>query len=285
MIAVLHVPDCPHLDAFVSRLRSVTSSPIAVQVVTTEAEAVDLGMAGSPTLLVDGQDPFRTSQAPEYGLSCRLYRDEHNHPVAVPSLEQFQVALGNDHAEVLSAWRRRAIPLEPALRSLHQTVLKAFATGSSMPQDAHGLRELHSLDALRLGSDGQIAVAYPFSATPTRHRVRIGAAEVYAMCAIDALGIGPMLGTETVISSVDVTTGRPITVSGPDWSPADAVVFVGATGSGPSADCCCDFLNFFESHDSATAWMTAHPDVPGQILDQSAAQALATRLFGHLLAS
>jgi hypothetical protein len=35
------------------------------------------------------------------------------------------------------------------------------------------LTALH-VDAIRLDPDGQIAVAYPFSATPTRHRVRIG---------------------------------------------------------------------------------------------------------------
>jgi hypothetical protein len=56
------------------------------------------------------------------------------------------------------------------------------------------LTALHDIDAIRLAPDGQIAVSYPFSATPTRHRVRIGApgnnvVDVDAMCAIDALGI------------------------------------------------------------------------------------------------
>ncbi|MGH7342237.1 MAG: organomercurial lyase [Candidatus Rokuibacteriota bacterium] len=41
---------------------------------------------------------------------------------------------------------------------------------------------------------GAIVVAYPFSGRPTAHRVHIGNDEVYAMCAIDALGIAPMLG-------------------------------------------------------------------------------------------
>jgi hypothetical protein len=33
--------------------------------------------------------------------------------------------------------------------------------------------------------------------------------EVYAMCAIDALGMSAMLGENTRIDSVDVTTGHP----------------------------------------------------------------------------
>jgi hypothetical protein len=57
------------------------------------------------------------------------------------------------------------------------------------------LTALHDIDAIRLDPDGQIAVAYPFSATPTRHRVRIGGhVDVYAMCAIDSLGVAAMLG-------------------------------------------------------------------------------------------
>jgi hypothetical protein len=63
------------------------------------------------------------------------------------------------------------------------------------------------------------------------------------------------------------------------------VVFVGAdSGGGLSADCCCDYLNFFTDRPSAEAWVAAHPDLPGQIVDQGDAESLAVRLFGHLLA-
>jgi hypothetical protein len=114
------------------------------------------------------------------------------------------------------------------------------------------------------------------------------------MCAIDALGVPAMLGTTVRMESVDVTSGAPITVTLPPpggqpgsearWDPAGAVVFVGATGgSGPSADCCCDYLNFFTDHVAATAWTEAHPNVPGQILDQVDAVQLGIDLFGPLL--
>ncbi len=92
-----------------------------------------------------------------------------------------------------------------------------------------------------------------------------------------------------MIESVDVTTGRParvVTRQGVrTWEPGSAVVFVGAdAGGGPSADCCCDYLNFFADRDTAEAWVGAHPDVPGEVLDQPAAEELAVRLFGDLLA-
>ena len=114
----------------------------------------------------------------------------------------------------------------------------------------------------------------------------------YAMCAIDALGISAMLHQDVTISSYDVSTGQPITVTvfagqPPGhalWDPLEAVAFVGVSpGGGPSADCCCDHLNFFADSTSAGEWMTAHPHIPGQILTQIEAEALGIRLFATLL--
>ena len=50
-------------------------------------------MTGSPTLLVNGVDPFATSDHCDCGLSCRLYRNEHDQFVATPSLTQLRTAL------------------------------------------------------------------------------------------------------------------------------------------------------------------------------------------------
>lgn len=291
-------------------------------------------MAGSPTLLIDGVDPFATPQDSDCdcGVSCRLYRDHQGQIVAAPSVEQLRevittaanaaTAATAESGEVLSAWRARTLPLDPAERAVHQLTLRAFAiTGRQPTPDdldavaadsgrsaAEVLKALHDLDAIRLAPDGRIAVAYPFSATATWHRVRIArrssedglgahldegsdggvGVDVFAMCAIDALGISDMVGRDTRIESVDVTTGQPVTVTmrggRSRWDPAGAVVFMGAdTGGGPSADCCCDYLNFFTDPDSARAWTSAHPHVPGQILNQGEAEELAIRLFGHVL--
>jgi hypothetical protein len=65
------------------------------------------------------------------------------------------------------------------------------------------------------------------------------------------------------------------------WEPTGAVVFIGAAaGGGPSADCCCDYLNFFTDLATAQAWTAGHPHLSGQILDQAEAEDLAARLFG-----
>lgn len=98
-----------------------------------------------------------------------------------------------------------------------------------------------------------------------------------------------MLGEDTLHRFLRRHGGPTVTgtMTGDDatWEPAGTVVFIGAeAGGGPSADCCCDYLNFFNDIASARAWTAAHPHVPGQVLTQAEAAALGTRLFRPLLA-
>lgn len=74
LIAVLSVPDCPNVPLLVERLQEVLpgrTQPVEVFVVRDEAQASAWGMCGSPTLLVDGVDPFAVDGA-QPSLSCRL---------------------------------------------------------------------------------------------------------------------------------------------------------------------------------------------------------------------
>jgi hypothetical protein len=312
-LEVLHVPDCPNLAPMLERLHEVTDLRLTTREISTTEDAVAHGMAGSPTLLVNGADPYATGAPAQYGLSCRIYRDERGRMVPVPSSGQLRDAVAGEQmgepdqvrsGEILSAWRTRAIPLDPDEAAVHKAILGGFAATGAPPtaedlravisdggrSTADVLSALHQTDAIRLAPDEQIAVAYPFSAQPTRHRVRVAdRTDVYAMCAIDALGISPMLRVDTLISSDDETNGRPITVATTDgrtrWTPPSAVAVSGAdAGGGPSADWCCSYLNFFADADAANAWLTSHPHVPGQVLTQREAEQLAVRLFADLLA-
>jgi hypothetical protein len=63
------------------------------------------------------------------------------------------------------------------------------------------LAGLDNDDLIRI-RDGQIDIAYPFSASPTPFVVRLpGGKERYACCAMDALGIAPMVGQRVEIRS------------------------------------------------------------------------------------
>jgi Alkylmercury lyase len=195
----------------------------------------------------------------------------------------------------------------PAARAVHKAILRSFATTGRAPdratlaEVAPGgrepevlLRELHDRDVVRFDEQGRIHAAYPFSAVPTAHRVTIAdGPTVFAMCAIDALGIADMLGKDVTITSTDPATGEPIglTVHGGQatWEPETAVVFVGAviptapTGDGAAVDRCCQVMNFFVSTDSAQAWIAAHSGVSGVALTQSQAFRLGIDIFAPLL--
>jgi len=78
---VLVVPDCPHRAAAIGLVRGLLDElrlpgiPVRVGVIDTPAEARRRGFAGSPTILIDGVDPFgRPGQAA--ALACRIYRGE-----------------------------------------------------------------------------------------------------------------------------------------------------------------------------------------------------------------
>jgi hypothetical protein len=64
---------------------------IALQRIGSSAEAHEFRFRGSPTILVDGVDPF-DSEETGYGLMCRAYRTE-NGTDGAPSALQLRDAL------------------------------------------------------------------------------------------------------------------------------------------------------------------------------------------------
>lgn len=64
--------------------------PILERVETSEA-AERLRFVGSPTVLIDGRDPFAT-EATEFGLSCRIYQTATG-PAGSPTVEELSNAL------------------------------------------------------------------------------------------------------------------------------------------------------------------------------------------------
>ncbi len=92
-LEVLHVPDCPNLTPMLQRLAAASDLPVTTRQIETEADAAEFGMAGSPTLLIDGADPFASGDTCGCGVSCRLYRDRDGQIVPAPSVEQLRAAI------------------------------------------------------------------------------------------------------------------------------------------------------------------------------------------------
>ena len=94
-LTVLVVPDCPHASLLDQRLAAaLTDQPdvtVTRRTVTDLDQAEQWGMRGSPTLLVDGTDPFAAGQWPS--LSCRLYRGPDGQADGAPSVEALRDAI------------------------------------------------------------------------------------------------------------------------------------------------------------------------------------------------
>jgi hypothetical protein len=171
---------------------------------------------------------------------------------------------------------------------------------------------------------GAITAAYPFSGVPKPHAVTLltdpqGSAgrHLYAMCALDALGMPLMLHRPALVTSVDALTGAAVRVriwqdeeedpardagdaggaeSGVPgwraaWDPATAVVL--ARPERPTVEtldtrdiasaCRCPVTNFFTAPAQALRWAEQH-GAPGDVL-LGPVEALqrAERRFGGLL--
>ena len=92
-VTLLYTPDCPNWRTVAALLDELTAE-LALDVDHREidglAAAERHGFAGSPTVLIDGHDPFPSEAVPS--LSCRLY------PAAtglerVPPAEELRTAL------------------------------------------------------------------------------------------------------------------------------------------------------------------------------------------------
>ena len=78
-IEVLYIADCPNVETARAHVAEaiaragVADAAVRERVVTSPEEASRHGMSGSPTILIDGRDPFASSSVVP-SLACRLYR-------------------------------------------------------------------------------------------------------------------------------------------------------------------------------------------------------------------
>jgi hypothetical protein len=97
-LEILQIPDCPGVALLEQRIAAALAGDQRIDVAITrrvldnQAAASEAGMTGSPTLLVDGDDPFA-----EPGLvpsvSCRLYPADGGGVDRAPSVDAIRAAL------------------------------------------------------------------------------------------------------------------------------------------------------------------------------------------------
>ncbi len=190
--------------------------------------------------------------------------------------------------------------------TVHRYILATFATTGHAPtleaiQAQFGLASLEEADARvteleergcihRNAGDRVVTHAYPFSNEPTPHRVHLaGGPQVYAMCAVDALGMPFMLKRDAEIHSCCRQCQDEVTVhihheEVTQQNPSGLVVWLPTVpGKCVAATDLCPSLNFFCSAAHLDQWRAAHPDTHGQKLTLEQALAGGRKTFEPLL--
>jgi hypothetical protein len=106
-----------------------------------------------------------------------------------------------------------------------------LARDDSAQATRQALVALDDDDLIRI-RDGHIDLAYPFSASPTPFVAHLrDGGERYACCAVDALGIAPMIGQRVAVRSRCHHCGAPVEFStapeGPGPEAAGVMLWVG----------------------------------------------------------
>ena len=109
--------------------------------------------------------------------------------------------------------------------------LAAALPGRSLAEVGNALRRLDADDVVVL-QDGRVEFAYPFAAGPNPFAIVLAdGRERYACCAIDALGLAPMVGERLTVRTRCHHSGRPlafaVTPEGPGPEAAGVMVWVG----------------------------------------------------------
>lgn len=93
-VTLLYFDGCPNwetTDAHLRLLEGELGLSVERRLVETPEEAERVGFRGSPTVLVDGRDPFAEGDEP-VGLSCRIYQTPDG-PAGAPTLEQLRAVV------------------------------------------------------------------------------------------------------------------------------------------------------------------------------------------------
>lgn len=191
---------------------------------------------------------------------------------------------------------------------VRKAILKAYATSGTSPTVADIMALLSGLGQQEITSicrrlsekdlivwneeEKRVQSAYPFSGFPTAHAVHLTAGpQVYALCAIDALGMPVMLGQAANIVSRCAECHIPVEVAvAPSglarYSPRESVVWfpIAEDVCCPVAESRCPDINFFCSSDHRDTWWQARGQPEGLSMTMPEAFEAGREIFGKILA-
>jgi len=160
------------------------------------------------------------SEMPTMSLEQTAIQEARDMPEAN---DKIAVAIEKLNSQLPLQARQQALP--PALLSVHRAILRTLAEeGRTLTNDE--LANLVGADGVaaaieRLGGDDLVVLdadktkvlgAYPMTTEETIHHLKVNGRAVNAICALDAVVVGPMYDAEVAIESRCQVTGEPVRV-------------------------------------------------------------------------
>lgn len=237
-VEILHVPDCPSVDLLRARLGQAFGNvdmtrEVRLTEVATAEQADRLGLHGSPTLLIDGRDPFAGPET-HTSLSCRFF-EVSGAIERAPSVEQLVAALQAPagHAppttmpgvvDDLLGGGLSAVGQQLAVAGFDAiwrgTPLLPAQLLPSSPDEARDLAaRIADQGRAELDHQARLVGIHGLTLRSTRHRFVHRNVTHSTWCAFDAIGIPAALRVDAVALTDCPACGRSIRVEMRDGSP------------------------------------------------------------------
>ena len=165
------------------------------------------------------------------------------------------------------------------IKELHQQIIRSFVDkGRILSRDEmehyvsnleDAVNILKERDMVVFAADGEPLGAYPFTMEEREHTVLVNGHRVHAMCALDALAVGPMFEEETRVVSRCRVTGDPVsihqagnTILNPDETGdvCFGIIWGAANTDISCADSLCMEMMFLRDSEIAQQWFDDDPE-------------------------
>ncbi|WP_378740361.1 organomercurial lyase MerB [Nocardia brasiliensis] len=280
-LEILQIPDCPNVPVLERRIQQAAqelSMPVEFthRVIDDPAEAAAAGMTGSPTLLIDGRDPFPARDR-SGSLSCRLHPSDDGGFEGAPSVAALHAVLGS----LATPFTAQIIDTlfaddTPTSTTLLRTAIRLLALGA--PITVEQLAAAAGVDPTELAAAPAAAdieydenhriTGWGLTLNETPHRLTVDGRLLYAWCAADTLLFPAILDRSAAVESPCAATGTTIRLTVhpetgvTDLHPAAAVISL----PGPDEldrtkvrTTTCNPGRYFADASAATTWQAQHP--------------------------
>jgi hypothetical protein len=205
-VVIRYFDGCPHWRLADERVRAalqrigLDSDAVKHERVASDAEAERTGFHGSPTILVDGVDPFPAQGTPA-GLTCRIYQTKEG-PQGAPTVDELRAAL-------IATRLDAAFPsLTSDERQQARALYRDLARGEPVRAAASSL---DSVPGIFRDDAGAVVAFWGLALREMPHRFEVDGRTLYTWCAWDPLFIAPILGRTAHVTTHCPTTGQTIT--------------------------------------------------------------------------